>query len=94
MRYSQAPDITFVDHDGRAYPLKDKLPVKTYQTGDRARVGADTDIDEIISRRDYYGDDAEDLSYAVVDQNIVKLVEADFDLTRIKEIAIPVITEI
>lgn len=91
MRYLKIDNINFTTINGDTFLVKDIREYPTYQKlGDYPYL-KDEDIDEIISRRDYYKDGAEDLSYAVVDFNIEKLTENGYDLNKLKKLRIPVI---
>ncbi len=57
---------------------------------DTVAVRASDRMDEIASHRQYYGDGAEGETYKVVEFNIAKLFENDFDLGKIKILNIPV----
>jgi hypothetical protein len=91
MRFIGVPNIIFTDVNGVSYTIKDTRPVSVFKTGNIHKLQSGYDIDEIISRKEYYGDGAEDKSWAVVDHNLETITERDFDLTRLKEIRIPVI---
>lgn len=91
MTFDNVAIITYNDENGNLYPVRDIKPIGTYQTGIIVDVPRKTDMDEIVSRKEYYGDNTEDLSYLVVEQNVVKLVEANFDLGAVKKIDIPIV---
>lgn len=91
MTFDNVGIISFNDEDGNLYAVRDIKPMGTYQTGMIVDVPQKTDMDEIVSRKEYYGDDTEDLSYMVVEQNIVELTEANFELGAVKKIDIPIV---
>lgn len=66
----------------REYPSYVLFDSIVPQKGDR--------INEIATRRQYYGDDAEGESYKVVEFNIEKLFENQFDVSKLKILEIPV----
>lgn len=47
-------------------------------------------FDEIASRREVYGENGEALSYKIVDANMVKLFDAEFDLNLLSSVGITV----
>ena len=47
-------------------------------------------IDEIVTRREIYGDDSEEDINKVIEMNIEDIFESRFDLTKIKELRIPI----
>jgi hypothetical protein len=85
--------ISFNDENGNVYPVRDIKEIGKFQTGMLVDIQKESAIDEIISRKEFYGDGAEDLSYQVVEQNVVAIVEAKFDIGKLKKIDIPVVTE-
>lgn len=91
MRYINADTITFTDKNGISYQVKDNLPVGVYLTAVIEKINQNIFIDELISRTEFYGDNQESLSYAVVDNNIVEIVENEFELSNIKSLNIPYI---
>lgn len=93
MRYNNIDTITFVDNDGNKYAVKDTRPIQELQTGVIVKVGAGMELDEIVSRVEYYGNGSEDLAYSIFDKNIIKLTEAKFDVSRLKEIEVPIVED-
>ena len=91
MRFTQADTFTFIDANGNQFTVRDNLPIGTYDILDVCPIKATDELDEIISRPEYYGDGNEDLNYAIVDLNAEVLIENNFDLTNIKQLNIPVI---
>jgi len=93
MRYVDVDTLAFNDKNGNQYSVKDIRPMKKLNTGDTIKVEEDMEIDEVVSRPEYYGNDAEGLSYLVVDHNAEKLVENNFDISKLKKLKIPISTE-
>lgn len=91
MRFNSVPTITFTDVDGDSFSVKDIRPVSTFNQGMSAGYQQGTVLSELITRPEYYGKNTEDLTWAVVDANIEKLVENNFDFTKIRELFLPVI---
>lgn len=94
MRFSDVETVTFTDKDGNRIPVKDIRPVSVFRTAQTVRVEKGVDLDELVSRSDFYGAENEGLAWAVADHNIEQFVESDFDMSRIKELKIPVIEEL
>jgi hypothetical protein len=84
--------IQFNDEVGNIIPVRDKKDIDIYDLAQTIKVQHGMDIDEIISRPDFYGPGGEELSYAVIDMNAERLAEIDFDISKLKTIDIPVIT--
>jgi hypothetical protein len=93
MRYLNIPTVTFTAINGVSYQVKDRRPISVFDTAFEIDLNANDDLDEVASRPDIYGDNAEGLAYAIVDNNIVKFVETNFDVTKIKRVAIPIVDE-
>jgi|WetSurMetagenome_2_1015567.scaffolds.fasta_scaffold10807_3 hypothetical protein len=91
MRYLDSPTIIYTDINGKTYPVKDTLPIRTFQTGTVIKKEKDLMLDELISRKELYGEETEDLTWAVVDHNIEAIVEADFDIGKLASIKIPIV---
>lgn len=91
MRYLSIPTITFIDINNIQHSIKDIRPIPSYSTGIEIKVEQDMFIDEVISRKDFYDNGAESLSYTVVDNNIEKMVENNFDISKMKKLKIPII---
>ncbi len=93
MRFNNVEIITFNNQNGNSFPVRDTKPIQIFEAGLNLKVEKGMELDEVISRSTIFGDDNEDLSWAVVDHNVVKFMEADFDLSRIKKINIPLVEE-
>ena len=93
MRYNRIPDITFTDINGNSNPVKDIRPIREFESAQDIKLLKGDFLDEIISRKESYGDDQEDLTFAIVDHNIVKIVESGWDLSKLKKISLPIVEE-
>lgn len=89
MRYRNVPDIIFNDKQGRSFTVKDIRPIPDYENILDIKVEKGMFLDELISRKEYYDDDNEGLAYAMVDHNRVKMVENDFDISKLQKIRLP-----
>ena len=94
MRYIGVDDIVFEDKDGVATTVKDMREIGVYTKGFTLQMPARAMLDEIACKRSVYGEGSEDLSYAIFDFNIEKIMENNFDLTRMKQIDIPLIDQV
>lgn len=90
MRNVNVETISFTDITGKTYAVKDMREYPEYNTlfilndirqGDY--------IDEIATRQDVYREDREDLSYMLFEANIREIVEANWDLRKIRSLKIP-----
>jgi hypothetical protein len=91
MRFNNISTVVFTDLNGNKFPIKDIRPVEVFQTAFTLKLEKAMYIDEIVSRDSIFGKNTEEMSYAVVDHNIADIVEAGFDLTKLKSIKIPVL---
>jgi len=91
MRYISIPTITFEDKDGNKFPVKDLREIPLYETAFEIDIVKGDRIDEIASRSNVYEEQSEDLSYLIFEHNIIDIVEARFDLEKLKRIQIPVV---
>ena len=89
MRYINIDTISFTNKNGVTVPIKDKRPIPEEQISFELKISDDTDLDEIASRADVFGEDAEDLSYRIFDANIIEIVENGYDLSKIRKLSIP-----
>lgn len=89
MRYIIIDNISFTTINNQTVNIKDIREYPEYTKSIGLTIRSNDRIDEIASRRDIYGDGAEDQSYKIIDFNIVKLYENNFDLSKLKELEIP-----
>lgn len=90
MRYQQIDTVSFTNVYGNSYNIKTMREYVEYQTATTVTIQDGSRIDEITSRPEIYGDNAEGDSYKLVDHNIVKIMENNFELTGLDQIKIPV----
>ena len=84
--------IQFNDEIGNVFPVRDKKDIDAYELAQTVKVQAGMDVDEVISRPEFYGVGGEEMSYAVIEMNSEKLAEVDFDISRLKTLDIPIIS--
>jgi len=89
MRYEAIDSIIFTDINGIATTIKDMREYPDYQTFVKINLKNGDEIDEIASRQDIYGNEGEGESFKIVDNNIIKLFEADFNLEELNKLDIP-----
>lgn len=89
MRYIDIETISFTDQNNNRFPIKDIRIIPEYTHLMTIKKTKEIDIDEIVSRTDIYGDSAEADAYKVWDHNIIAIVDARYDLTKIKTLRIP-----
>ena len=94
MRNLTVSTITFTDKNGVQYPVKDMREYAEQETGTIINLRDGDYIDEIASRRDVYRTGSEDLSYQIIEANRIKIVDSDWDLSRLKQLIIPVINKL
>ena len=90
MRYLNVDTISFEDIYGKTYAVKDMREYPDYQTQQKLKIYKGDRIDEIATRPEYYGDEAENEAYKIFEHNADVILEAKFDLSKIKELDIPV----
>ena len=89
-RYNDIDTVSFTDKNGNSFPVKDIRPIPSNPVALSIPITNETDIDEVSSRADIYGDLAEDQTYRIFDANIVNLTESNFDVNSLPELKIPV----
>lgn len=90
MRYINADEHSFTSADGVTAAVKDILPVAPSATSFlTVACDSQTSLDEISSREDIYGEGAESSAYKIFDENIVEIVEAGFDLSKLRTLRVP-----
>lgn len=90
MRFLDTPTIIFTDVNGNSYPVKDIRPISKFKTMMNLNVKTGDLPDEIMSRNEFYGAGGEDFAWALVDHNCVAFADANFDISKIKTLNIPV----
>ena len=89
-RYVNVDTISYEDINGNTYPVKDIRPISSQTLAFEIDKRENDLLDEIVSRREVFGNFGEVQSWRAFDLNIVKFTEANFDLTKINKIKIPV----
>lgn len=84
MRYIEIEEVTFTTQDGKDILVKEIREIPDYVPLSSYRMNKDDDVDEVISRRENYGDGAEDRAYALVEANKVKFDESNYEIDKIQ----------
>jgi len=90
MRYEQIDSVSFTNRNNKTVEIKDMREYPVYEILSSLKIVSEDKFDEIASRPEVYGNDAEDESYKITDFNIIKLFDNDFDLSKIQRINLPV----
>lgn len=90
MRYNNSANVTFTDADGNTVSIKEILPVVApAESFLKVECEAGSSLDEIASRDSVYGAGSESSAYKIFDENIVELVDARFDMSKIRTLRVP-----
>lgn len=82
-------DIVFTDINGKSYSIKDMREYPTYTTWFKYDLQQGDSLEEIASSMGVYGSGQESEYYKIAEHNIKNLFDAQFDLSRLKSINIP-----
>jgi len=88
LRYFDIDSVSFTNRNGVTVPVKDKRPIENLPKSFKVAVNKGL-LDEIASRQNVYGEGAEDQAYKIMDANIIKIVESGYDITKLREVDIP-----
>jgi len=87
MRDSAVDTITFTNADGETISVKEMREFISFTAKGKYNPKVGDSLDLIAVQT--YGDDQESQDYKIYDQNVRKIVEADFNLDKIRELEIP-----
>lgn len=90
MRDLQVETISYTDSVGKSHAIKDMTEYTDQALAATIPIQKYDRIDEVVTRKEVYGDDSEEDINKVVEMNIEEIYESRFDLTKIKELRIPV----
>lgn len=88
--YFNTDIISFTDIYGKSWAIRSMREYPEYTLLDSIIVKKMDRIDEVTTRRQFYGDDAEGESYKLIEFNLEKLFENYFDISKLKTLEIPV----
>ena len=83
-------DVSFTTLIGETVKIKDMKTIDTYPQTISIKIQGNTDLDEVASRSEIYGEGTEDQSYKIFEANITELTDADFDISKLKTLRIPI----
>ena len=88
-RFRAIEAVSFRDKNGNTFPVKLQRPIETQEYAFTQPIPTATQLDEVASRINVFGDNGETQSWRIFDLNIIVLTEAGFDMTKIRELKIP-----
>lgn len=89
MRYLTIDTIYFESVNGQTYLIKDMREFPEYTTLTKYKPIAGEFVDEIITRKQFYGEGKESLSYRIIEANATTIVENNWNLDKVRELVIP-----
>jgi hypothetical protein len=89
MRYFDIDTLSFTASNGLTYPVKDIRPIESTNNKIELIVTEEMALDEVASRNSIFGEFTESEAYKIFDANVIKLMENNFDLTKLKKISVP-----
>jgi hypothetical protein len=90
MRFAGIDTVSFSALDGKTYPVKGFREIPVYTMAMKVSCDATTMLDEIASRTDIWGRNAEGLAYKIFEANMLEIVERKYDLKKLKKLIIPI----
>ncbi len=88
-RYFIVPSESFNDKDGNTFPVKPFREIPVEPVSLELPIIQGTLLDEVATRETVYGEFGEGEVFRIFDANVIKLAEADFDLTKLKALKVP-----
>jgi hypothetical protein len=89
MRYVAVPTYNFTDTTGKTVVMKEMREIENLSIGMTLNHAADEDFDEIASRNSVYGEGGERDSYKLHEANIVAILDAAMDYSKLSSIKVP-----
>lgn len=89
MRYMSIGEVAFLNADGKSYSVKDFREIPAYNSNTTYYPLSQDEIDEIASRKEFYGDGGEWQYYKIIEHNKVKFVENGYSISKISPLMIP-----
>jgi hypothetical protein len=86
----QIGTVVFTDINGIVYTMKDIRPIEPAATFFEVPKSTDELLDSVAVRTEVFGEGGENKVWKLFDQNAVALVDANFDLTQLRKIRVPV----
>lgn len=92
MRYQNVALVSYTHIDGKQYKIRDIREIPDYNVIGFFYPNRDDMQDEIITRREYYGEGGALLSYAISEANAISMWENGFDIGSIQKVIVPVVS--
>jgi len=89
MRYIGITTYQFIDTNARTVTVKEMRELAPMSIAFTMNHSADEDFDEIASRNYLYGDGGERDVYKLHEANIVAILEANLDYSKLPKIQVP-----
>ena len=86
----QIGTVVFTDINGVVYTIKDIRPIEPAATSFEVSKSTDELLDSVAVRSEVFGEGGENKVWKLFDQNAVALVDANFDLTQLRKIKVPI----
>ena len=89
-RYAQLDVLSFERLGGETVAVTDIRPLEITNTLFKLPLDkTDDSLDQIASKQDVYGDEAESLAYKLADVNASRIVDSGFNIAKVRELNIP-----
>lgn len=89
MRYQSIGTFTFTDVNGKEFTAKKFRKIEKFSILFEIPVDNVVFFDEIASRNDVYGSDAETKIYKLTDHNLKQIFSNNFNTSKISRVKIP-----
>lgn len=89
MRYIDVETVSFTNSAGRSVAVKEMREPKGQQAWFSIDLAGRQWLDEIASQDDVYGRGGESMAHKIFDHNRERIVDAGFDLGKLKTLEIP-----
>lgn len=91
MRYFSVETVSFTSADGVEYAVKELREYPTYTTPFSVPKSSDTTFDDLATQEQVFDRNMEGESYRLWEANRVEIADANFDLSRVRFVKVPVI---
>lgn len=89
MRYLSVGTYNFTDTHGKTVVMREMREIENLSIGMTLNHAADEDFDEIASRSLVYGEGGERDAYKLHEANLVAILDAGFDYSKLPSIKVP-----
>jgi len=94
MRYLNSPTFNFTDINGNTYSLYQMREIPAYQISGVIPKLDQEDFDEIFTRPEIAWDNMEGAVFQLHEANIVAILDAKFDYSKLRSIKVPVVNDL